>query len=658
MAKLIGLTGQTGAGKSIAARILTEIGFSHLDADAVAREVEAPGSAGLAAIARAFGTEMLTDDGALHRKKLAALVFNDDAALQKLNETLAPYLTAEISRQIELRTACGERYILLDAPTLFESGWAEKCDTILAVTAPESTRMDRIMRRDHLTEAQARQRVTAQFPETFFRENADIVIENGGDIASFRLKILECGGNIMDAKDLKKALSMDDKHAALRIDDAEKEKSDAFCADYIQFLNASRTERLATKNAVALLEEKGFKPFTPGQTLNAGDRIYVNNRGKAVIAAVIGTAPITEGVHICAAHIDSPRLDLKQNPLYEDHEMALLKTHYYGGIKKYQWTAIPLALCGVIVKKDGTTVDVSIGLKDDEPCFCVTDLLPHLANEQMKRTANDVVRGEELNLLVGSMPFSKDEESEQVKLNILHILNEKYGIIEDDFLSAELEAVPTFPAKEMGFDRSLIAGYGNDDRVCAYPALRAVLDCDTPTHTAVTILTDKEETGSDGNTGLCSSYLKYFLEDLADCFGEKGRHVMHASSCLSADVNAGFDPTFPDVMEGKNCAYLNHGVCVTKFTGARGKSGTSDAAAEFVGTVRRVLDEQNVVWQTGELGKVDAGGGGTVAAFIANLDIDTIDVGVPVLSMHAPLEVVAKLDVYMTYRAFCAFIAS
>ena len=311
-----------------------------------------------------------------------------------------------------------------------------------------------------------------------------------------------------------------------------------------------------------------------------------------------------------------------------------------------------------MVKADGTSVEVNIGEDAGDPVFCVTDLLPHLAPQQMKRPATEIVRGEELNLLVGSMPFNKDEESEQVKLNILNILHEKYGMTETDFLSAELEAVPAFPVRELGFDRSMIGGYGHDDRVCAYPALRALLDCETPVHTAVTILTDKEETGSDGNTGLCSSYLPYFLEDLADCFGAKGRHVMHASQCLSADVNAAFDPTFPDVMEQKNCAYLNHGVCVTKFTGARGKSGTSDASAEFVGTIRRVLDEGDVVWQTGELGKVDAGGGGTVAAYIANLDIDTIDVGVPVLSMHAPFEVVSKLDVYMTYRAVCTFIAS
>ena len=456
------------------------------------------------------------------------------------------------------------------------------------------------------------------------------------------------------AKEQKEALFAQAKHGALRIDAAQQAESDAFAADYIAFLNASKTEREAVITASALLEKNGFVPFTPGMSLKAGDKIYVNNRGKAIIAAVIGTAPITEGVRLCAAHIDSPRLDMKQNPLYEDHELAMFKTHYYGGIKKYQWTAIPLSLHGVVVKADGTSVTVNIGEDAGDPVFCVTDLLPHLAPQQMKRPATEIVRGEELNILVGSMPFNKDEESEQVKLNILHILHEKYGMTETDFLSAELEAVPAFPAKELGFDRSMIGGYGHDDRVCAYPALRALLDCKTPVHTAVTILTDKEETGSDGNTGLCSSYLPYFLEDLADCFGVKGRHVMHASQCLSADVNAAFDPTFPDVMEQKNCAYLNHGVCVTKFTGARGKSGASDASAETVGYVRGIFDRANVIWQIAELGKVDAGGGGTVAMYMANRNITTLDAGVPVLAMHAPFEVVSKLDCYETYKGMRA----
>lgn len=462
--------------------------------------------------------------------------------------------------------------------------------------------------------------------------------------------------NTNAAKERKDELFSKRRHAAYRISAEEKAESDKFAEAYKGFLNASKTEREACINAENILKENGFVPFKNGMELHAGDKVYRNNRGKAIIAAVIGTEPITEGVRICAAHIDSPRLDLKQNPLYEANELALFKTHYYGGIKKYQWGAIPLSLHGVVVKADGTSVTVNIGEDETDPVFCVTDLLPHLATEQMKRPAGAIIKGEELNILIGSMPFNEDEESESVKLNILHILNEKYGITEDDFLSAELEAVPAFRACDVGLDRSMIGGYGHDDRVCAYPALRAIVDCEKPSHTAVVVLTDKEETGSDGNTGLCSSYLPYFIDDLADCFDAKGRHVLSASQCLSADVNAAFDPTFPDVMESKNCAYLNKGVCVTKFTGSRGKSGTSDASAEFTGTVRRLLDSKNVVWQTGELGKVDAGGGGTVAAYIANLDVDTIDVGVPVLCMHAPFEIVSKLDVYMTYRAFSAFV--
>ena len=457
-------------------------------------------------------------------------------------------------------------------------------------------------------------------------------------------------------KQLKEKLMPKKKNAVLRMTDEELKKADDFCEEYKNFLNASKTEREAVEYAVALLEKNGYKPFKSGMGLKAGDKVYINNRGKAVIAAVIGSEDIRNGVNICAAHIDSPRLDLKQCPVYEDTEMALFKTHYYGGIKKYQWSVIPLALHGVIVKADGTSVKVKIGEDEGDPVFCVNDLLPHLATEQMKRPLAQGIKGEELNIVIGSRPFKEDDLSEAVKLNILNILNEKYGIIEEDFLSAELEAVPAFKAKDVGFDRSLIGSYGHDDRVCAYTALKATVDCNAPKRTAVTVLTDKEETGSDGNTGLQSSYLKFFICDLAAEFGAEGRHVLSASQCLSADVNSAFDPTFPDVLEKRNCAYVNYGVCVTKFTGARGKSGTSDASAEFVGKVRRLLDRNNVIWQTGELGKVDMGGGGTVAAYIANMNIDTIDVGVPVLSMHAPFETVSKIDTYMAYRAFKVFI--
>lgn len=459
------------------------------------------------------------------------------------------------------------------------------------------------------------------------------------------------------AKELQEKLFMKKKNSGLIMTDAELKVADKFNEGYKSFLDNAKTEREAVKAAVTIAKKAGYTEFQVGKKYKAGDRVYYNNRGKAIILAIFGKESIEKGVNILAAHIDSPRMDLKQNPLYEDAEMAFFKTHYYGGIKKYQWTAIPLALHGVIVKKDGSDVEVKIGEDDKDPVFVVTDLLPHLAQEQMKRPASNVVTGEELNVLIGSRPFRDDKASELVKLNIMNILFEKYGIIEEDFLSAELEVVPAFKAKDIGFDRSMVGAYGQDDRVCGYTALMATIDTKgTPSKTVVTVLTDKEETGSDGNTGLQSSYLEYFIHDIAECFGKNGRHVLSASKCLSADVNAGFDPTFPEPLEKKNCAYVGKGTCLTKFTGSRGKSGTNDASAEFVGYVRKIFDDNKIVWQTGELGKVDFGGGGTVAKYISNLDVDTIDLGVPVLSMHAPFEITSKNDVYMTYKAFAAFI--
>ena len=430
--------------------------------------------------------------------------------------------------------------------------------------------------------------------------------------------------------------------------------ADAYCEGYKQYLDVAKTEREAVDEAVAMAEAAGFVPFDAKAPLKAGDKVYLNNRGKALLLAVIGTRPITDGVTIAAAHIDSPRLDLKPNPLYEDSELAYFDTHYYGGIKKYQWVAIPLALHGVIVRRDGTTVTVNVGEDEGDPVFCVTDLLPHLGADQMKRPAGEIIRGEDLNLLIGSRPLKDDEGADAVKMNILNILHKKYGIIEADFLSAELEIVPAFKAKDVGFDRGLIGAYGHDDRVCAYPAVTALLAAGTPAYTAVTILADKEEIGSEGNTGMHSAFLRYFIDDIAAAFGEKGHHVLSKSICLSADVNAALDPIYPEVMVRSNAAKLNHGVCITKYTGARGKSGTSDASAEYMGKVRKILDDNAVLWQTGELGKVDAGGGGTVAMYIANLDVDTVDLGVPVLSMHAPMEIVSKIDVYMAHKAFLA----
>lgn len=458
-----------------------------------------------------------------------------------------------------------------------------------------------------------------------------------------------------DIKELKNKLFLEKKNGRLTADDSVLEKADSYCEGYKAFLDAAKTEREAVREAVKMAESKGFVPFESGKRYEKGAKVYFNNRGKTIALAVIGEEAVEKGVNITAAHVDSPRLDLKPNPLYEDSDLALFKTHYYGGIKKYQWTVTPLAIHGVFALRNGEVIEVSIGEKENEPKFVIGDLLPHLATEQSKRTLNEGIKGEELNVLVGSHPFKSDEGSELVKLNILKLLNEKYGIVEGDFLSAELEMVPAFKACDIGFDRALIGGYGQDDRVCAYPALTAILEVENPKKTAIGILADKEETGSAGNTGLESDFLRFVIGDLAKMQGGDATVALRNSKCLSADVNAALDPTFPEVMERKNASMVNYGVVVTKYTGARGKSGTSDASAEYVAEVLALLDKADIIWQTGELGKVDAGGGGTVAQYIANMGVDVIDLGVPVLSMHAPFETTAKLDVYMCYRAMYEF---
>ncbi len=459
------------------------------------------------------------------------------------------------------------------------------------------------------------------------------------------------------AEQLRESLTYKPTDATRSMNAEEIAAADSYCEGYKAFLNEVKTEREAVRFAVREAEARGFVPFRAGMPLKAGDKVYLNNRGKALMLAVIGTAPLEEGVSVAAAHIDSPRLDLKPNPLYENQHLCYFDTHYYGGIKKYQWTALPLSLHGVIVKKNGETVTVKVGEDPADPVFCVTDLLPHLASEQMQRPATKLIDGESLDLLIGSRPLCDEDGSDLVKLNVLNILNETYGIVEADFLSAELEITPAFGARDVGFDRSMIGSYGHDDRVCAYPALTALFALDKPTYTAVTVLADKEETGSDGATGMQSAFLPYFIEELAAAFGTKGHRVLSKSMCLSADVNVALDPLFPEVVEARNCAKLNHGVVLTKYTGARGKGDTSDASAELMGKFRRIMDDAKVVWQIGELGKVDIGGGGTVAKYIANLDVDTVDLGVPVLSMHAPFEVVSKLDVYAAHCAFTALLS-
>ena len=451
--------------------------------------------------------------------------------------------------------------------------------------------------------------------------------------------------------EIKKELFYEQKNGYDLIGTDERIKMENYSAAYMSYLNDARTEREAVKLAIELAEAKGFKEYKVGSELKPGDRIYRNNRGKALMLAVIGEKCLCEGAVIAGAHVDAPRIDLKQKPLYETDELAYFKTHYYGGIKKYQWVTIPLELHGVVALKNGELVDIAIGRDADDPQFVITDLLPHLAKDQVSKTMAEGITGEGLNILIGSAPYA-GEGSDRVKLAVMSILNDRYGICEEDFLSAELTAVPAFDVREIGLDRSLIGGYGHDDRVCAFAELQAMFDMDeVPSKTCVCLLADKEEIGSMGVSGMQSQAFECFMEDLCEQQGASLRRCFENSFCISADVNNAFDPNFPEVSEKRNEAKLNYGVGICKFTGARGKSGTSDASAEVVAHLRRIFAENGVVWQMAELGKVDQGGGGTIAKFMANRNIDTIDAGVPVLSMHAPFEVVSKFDCYMTYKA-------
>ena len=451
-------------------------------------------------------------------------------------------------------------------------------------------------------------------------------------------------------KQLRKELFYEQKNGYDLIGTEERLALEEYCEGYKAYLNAARTERESVREAIRLAEAAGFRPFTPGMKIKAGDRLYRSNRGKALLLAVVGEKPLDQGSTIAAAHVDSPRLDLKQLPLYEDNELAYFKTHYYGGIKKYQWVTIPLELHGVVALKSGETVAVVIGRDKDDPLFVITDLLPHLAADQMQKKGPELIKGESLNLLIGGVPYA-DEGKDRVKLAVMSLLNDAYGITEEDFLSAELEAVPAFDARDVGLDRSFIGGYGHDDRVCAYAELKAIFDIsEIPETTAVCILADKEEIGSEGTGGMKSQAFECFMEDLCAAQGVELRRCFEKSLCISADVCNAFDPVYPEVSEKRNNGKANYGLAISKYTGSRGKSGTNDADAETVGYLRGIFDKADVIWQMAELGKVDQGGGGTVAMFMSQRNISTVDAGVPVLSMHAPWEVVAKLDCYMTYK--------
>ncbi len=448
----------------------------------------------------------------------------------------------------------------------------------------------------------------------------------------------------------REALCYKQKNAWDCLAQGEEQALNAYCEDYKRFLDEGKTERECVDYILRLVQANGFKPLVRGTALRPGDKVYSVNRGKSMMLAIIGEEKLEQGANIAAAHIDSPRLDLKQNPLYEADELAFFKTHYYGGLRKYQWVTIPLELHGVVAMKDGSLVKVRIGDGQGDPVFTIDDLLPHLARDQVKKTLGEAIPAESLNVLVGSRPFREDEGSERVKLAILELLHEKYGIVEADFISAELSAVPAFRASDVGFDRSLIGAYGQDDRVCAYACLAALLQLSTPRRTAICMLADKEEIGSEGVTGMQSAAFDTFMEDLCRAQNANLSVCLEKSFCLSADVTAGYDPNFAEVYEKRNSARVGYGLSLCKYTGGGGKSGASDACAEVVAYARRVLDEAEVVWQMAELGKTDQGGGGTVAVYLAKRNIDTLDAGVPVLSMHAPFETTSKVDCYMTYK--------
>ena len=458
---------------------------------------------------------------------------------------------------------------------------------------------------------------------------------------------------------LKDSLFRKAKSGWIGLEETEKNNIFRFCDEYIKFLNNSKTEREIVKSVKTLVEEKGFRNICEYSSLKPGDKVYYINRDKSMYLAVIGTDDMERGVNIIGAHADSPRLDLKPNPLYEDSGFAFLKTHYYGGIKKYQWTTIPLAMHGVIVKPNGEKVEISIGENEEDPIFTITDLLPHLATDQMERKLREGVKGEELNLLVGSVPYNGEDIAEAVKLNVLSILNEKYDIKEVDFVSSEIELVPAFRARTMGLDRSMVAAYGQDDKVCVYAAVKAILNIENPKTTAICIISDKEEIGSVGNTGMESHVFDTFVAELLNRLGVNRTNLLDQVFCnskmLSADVDAAYDPTYAFAYEKNNSGFLGRGIGLNKYTGARGKSGASDANAEFVAQIRGIFESNNVKYEVAELGKVDMGGGGTIAYILANKGVDVIDCGVPVLSMHAPYEVTSKFDIYEAYKGYMAF---
>ena len=664
---IIGITGPTGAGKTTALEVLREMGGHVIDCDALYYRLLRQDEELRRALTAAFGPIFLPT-GELDRQKLGTLVFGDPRELARLDGVVYPVMRRAVMRELE---RAGGGIGVIDAIDLLESGLGKICDATVAVTAPQALRLARIMARDGISEDYARRRIAAQKPDSYYCRCGYLLENRAGDRESFRGQaqafftallsglpgrhtVLQGGTGPMDAKEWKEKLLHKSRNGYDVLTEGDRAAMEDYCRRYRAYLDRGKTERECVKETLRLAQAKGFEPLAPGAKLAAGDKVYFVNREKAVFLAVVGKRDLSHGATIVAAHIDSPRLDLKPCPLYEDGELAYGKTHYYGGIRKYQWVATPLELRGVVSLTDGTNVEVAIG-EGDEAKLVITDLLPHLGQEQNKKTLGEAFPGENLNILLGSCPLGDPEDKDRVKLAVMRALYEKYSITEEDFLSAELSAVPAGMSCEIGIDGSMIGAYGHDDRVCAYAALNAMLTLPAvPERTAVCLLVDKEEIGSEGVSGMQSAAFDTFLRRLCEGQGAALADCLEKSFCLSADVTAAFDPCYADVFDRRNACRLNYGVGICKYTGARGKSGASDASAEVVARLRRAFTEKNVLWQMGELGKVDLGGGGTVAMYMANRNIDTIDAGVPVLSMHAPFEVVAKVDCYRTQRAMRA----
>ena len=657
---VIGITGPTGCGKTTLLQEIERRGGYIVDCDALyyallaSKEGAALRQELQTAFPGAFGA-----DGSLRRKALGQLVFGDKARMAQLNEIVFFHVGNAVRARLVRERAAGRRLFAIDAINLFESGLAALCDTTVGVLAGRETRIARIMARDGLTREYAALRVDAQKPDSFYESHCGTILQNAGTREQFARTADQYLTNILKGafpmtKQEREALLYQPKHGHDRLTKEDEAAMLTYCEDYKAFLDRSKTERECVVSAVELAEKAGFRELTAGMALKAGDKVYSVNRGKSILLAVIGKKPLSEGANIGAAHTDAPRLDFKPNPLYEDAELAYIKTHHYGGIRKYQWVTVPLELHGKIVRADRSEVYVKIGADPEDPQFVINDLLPHLGREQGKKPLNEAIPSESLNVLLGGKPFEDKDCSDRFKLGVLQYLNAQYGITEEDFISAELEVVPAGKARDIGFDRSFIASYGHDDRVCAYAELAGIFDAVSPKKTAVCIFADKEEIGSEGVSGMLSQAFEWFMGDMCRTQGVALSDCFANSFCLSADVTAAYDPNFADVYDKRNSAFVNYGVALCKYTGSGGKGGASDASAEVVGKVRKLMNDNGVFWQMAEMGKTDAGGGGTVAKFMAQRNIDTLDAGVPVLSMHAPYETVAKLDCYMTYKCMKA----